>query len=281
MPKPGEEEVIVKEEKKDDDIVIVVQSDNTIKKEPVKEPDKDEIIKDLKSKLDKVEKQANYAAGSYRLVEKLEKQIQELVRQKSETKKEEPKTDEELVELFNKDIVAGTAEVVKRTLAAEKEKEKKSRELESITREQTRQIEIFETNKQQVLEKYNELTDPTSEYTKIWLEILDNHPEYKSNYLGPILTMREMENEARRRGLQVKEEGVDADKIIDKEVNRRERVRQTNLKPGAKEKSGGGEVILTQDQITLCKHNNIPLKVYAATLKRLNSGEKKVEVDNG
>ena len=277
MPKP--DEVIVKEEEKDDDIVVVVQSDNTIKekKEPVKDV-KDDTIKGLEAKIDKLEKQANYAAGSYRLVEKLEKQIQDLVKQKSEKKDEEPvKTDEELTELFNKDIVAGTAEVVKRTLAAEKEKDKKEKELAEIRKEQTRQIEILETNKKEVLDKYPELADATSEYTKIWLEILDAHPEYKANYLGPILTMREMENEARRRGLKVKEEGIDANKIIDKEVNRRERVRQTNLKPGAKEKSGGGEVVLTQEQVNFCKYNNISLKDYAVTLRRL-SGEQKVEV---
>ncbi len=84
MLKPGEEEVIVKDEK--DDIVVVVQSDNTIK-EKKPEPDaKDKTIAELNEKIAKIEKQANYAAGSYRLVEKLEKQIQELVKQKSEKK---------------------------------------------------------------------------------------------------------------------------------------------------------------------------------------------------
>lgn len=268
----------------DEASVIIVESDNAVKeekpekKEEVVLDEKDKKIKDLQTQVEKVTKQANYAAGSYRLVEKLQREVAALIKNKGEkTTETKTKTNEELAELFNTDIVAGVNEVVNRTLKAEKEKEKKEKELEDIQKENVRQIGILEKNQQKVLEKYPELSDDTSEYTKIWLGILDTNPSYKTNYLGPLLTMRDMEVEARKRGLKIKEEGIDAERVIEKEVSRRDKARQTNLKAGHKTKTGG-EVILTQDQVSFCKHNNIPLKTYAATLKRLSSGDKKVEV---
>ena len=269
--------------KEGDNIVVAVESDNTVKDvKKESEPDaKDEEINNLKSSIAKLEKSVSYAAGSYRIIENLKTQVADLVKKQSAAPKDETpaKTDEELTELFNQDIVAGVAEVYKRERKAEREKEKKEKEVELLQKEQSRQIEIMEANKQDVLNKYPELSDPTSEYTKIWLEVIEKHPEHRTNYLGPITTMKLMEDECRRRGLKVKDTGIDAETIIEKEVNRRTRVKQTNLKPGAKTKPSGGEIVLTQDQIAFARHNNIPLKTYAVTLKRLGSGEKKVEAE--
>lgn len=277
---PDEDEII----KEEDGVVVVVESDNTIKepekKEPEPKPDaKDDEINNLKNSISKLEKSVSYAAGSYRIIENLKNQVADLVKKQASTPKEETlaKTDVELAELLNTDIVAGVAELYRRERLTEKQKEKKDKEFETLQKEQSKQIEIMEKNKQSVLDKYPELTDPTSEYTKIWLEVIEKHPEHKTNYLGPITTMKIMEDECRRQGLKVKDTGVDAEEIIEKEVNRRTRVKQTNLKPGAKTKPGGGEIVLTQDQIAFARHNNIPLKTYAVTLKRLGSGEKKVE----
>ena len=276
MPKP--DVVVNATDVVDEAVVIVVESDNTVKKEEPKPDEKDTTIKNLQGEIDGLKKQVNYASGSYRIIEKLQQQVADLIKKKSEpADRETPvKTDEELAELFNKDIVAGVSEVVRRTFKTEKEQEKKEKELEDIRKEQTRQIELMERNQQAILDKYPELGDATSEYTKIWLEVLDKHPEYKTNYLGPVTTMKEMEDECRRRGLKVKDDGVSSEDVIEKEVARRTRVKETSLKPGAKTKPAGGEIVLTQDQVAFCRHNNIQLKDYAVTLKRL-SGEKKVE----
>jgi len=277
------EGVMPEPEEKDDIVVVVEETSGTVKEEVVEKPDpKDEEIKALKETVGKLERSVNHTAGSYRIIENLQKQVADLIKSKSVTTKTETgepvKSDEELVKLINEDLVAGVSEIYKRQRKAEKEQESKKSELEKIEKEQTRQISLMETNKQGVLEKYPELNDPTSDYAKIWFELLDKKPHYKTNYLGPLMLMRDMEDECRKQGLKVKEEGVNAEKVIEKEVSRRTNVRQTSLKPGAKTKPGGGEVVLTQEQIIFCKHNNIPLKNYAATLKRLNSGEKKVEV---
>jgi hypothetical protein len=228
------------------------------------------LIKTLQEKVDHLTKQANYAAGSYRIIEKLEREIEDLKK-----KEEKVQTSEgaDIYEVLEKDMAKGIEMVVERTLKKEREKVKQEEQISQIERERNEQMKLLEENQQKVLQKHPELSDITSEKTKAWFEVLKEHPEYKTNYLGPILAMRDMEDKLKEH---TGESETNTKDEIDKEVNRRLRAQASSI-PKGKSHLLENEIVLTKEQKELCDRNNWDYKVYAKTLKRL-LGEKQVEV---
>lgn len=140
--------------------------------------------------------------------------------------------------------------------------EKKKEEQQQITvqsrivEEQTKMLE----NLKVVASRYPELeTDPTSEKTQIFQSILEQNPDWKTNPLGPLLTMHEMEDELRKKGYAI--DGAPKET----ESQRLQRVSSTGL-PASKPVSSD-KVVLTREQKAFCDENGMSYADYARTLK--------------
>ena len=226
-----------------------------------------------KDELDKMKKQINYASGSYRIIEKLEREIEDLKRAKPPAESAGRNEEDDISginKLLEEDLVAGIDKIVERKLKIAEGKRKETEQLYEMEQERNKQVKLLHINQNKVLEKHPELADVTSEKSRIWMKILEEHPEYKTNYLGPISAMRDMED--------VLSKGKKDDTDIEREIVRRKRVEQTTISPGNRSTVKSNEVVLSKEQKELCDLHNWDYKTYARTLKRF-SGEKKVEAE--
>lgn len=164
-----------------------------------------------------------------------------------------------------------------RKLASDEYAERRKKEIEEETQLRAEQdkVSVLEQSRQAVRDKYPEIDDPGSEISQRFTKILNSKQEYLKNEYGPLLTMREVEDELRSEGR------LDefTKKAVEKEVARRTRAQGGAVPRGSKGTGSASQVTLTKDQKELCDFHNIPYENYASNLKKLNENSKEgVEV---
>jgi len=115
--------------------------------------------------------------------------------------------------------------------------------------------------KNKVLQKHPELADGTTEKGKIYLNILERNPEYLTMSKGPILAMRDMEDEMESLGY-TRDQIFASKKVVAQ--NEATRVSRGALTSGGKmpEKTAR-TVSLSKDDLEFCKSQGIDPKDYA------------------
>lgn len=130
----------------------------------------------------------------------------------------------------------------------------------------------LEESKNRVLQKHPELADATTEKGKIYLSILDRNPEYLTMNKGPILAMRDMEDEMEAQGY-TREQIFDTKKAVAQtESTRVSRGALTNA--GRMPEKSGRTVQLSKDDMEFCKSQGIDPKDYAREKLELENNRK-------
>lgn len=127
------------------------------------------------------------------------------------------------------------------------------------------QRNILEENKRKVLEKYPDLIDQNSDTSQNYMAILRKHPEYLNNEFGPVLAMKDMEEEFKYEGKldpQVKQ-------VVQKEVQRQTRANASSAPTKGKAPSHS-ETSLSSEDIKLCRENGINQDLYLKMKKSMN-----------
>jgi len=88
---------------------------------------------------------------------------------------------------------------------------------EAAEREQREISDLLSKNKFAVMQRHPELDDPTSDKARTFQEVISRNPSYLTNPYGPVLAMRDMEDELRSQGKLVDEP---TKKIVETEVQR-------------------------------------------------------------
>jgi len=252
------------------------------KPEPVKKEEKqyapidklEEIRKEQEAKLSKLEKQFNGISYGLRKIEDLTRMV--------ETLKQTPQTQHsqqhqvpanEWDEKVTKDW-KGTVEQLADMRAEQKYKELREREKQEEIRQRMlqQQTSILESSKIEVLKRYPDIEDPTSESNQRFMKVLRANPAYLQNEYGPILAMRHMEDEMRNEG----KLDPQAKQVVDKEISRQARVNATSA-PTKGKATSESSTSLTQDEMKMCKENGINLETYKK-MKQSMAQEKQVEV---
>jgi len=129
---------------------------------------------------------------------------------------------------------------------------------------------VLEESKTDVLQRHPELSDPTSEKSKLYRNIVTANPEYTSMKKGPIHAMREMEEYMERNLGYKREDIVKAEtKARADEQARLNRVQISST--AGRNVSEGNKVMLTKDEVDFCKMQGIDPKQYALNKKKLAS----------
>ena len=163
-----------------------------------------------------------------------------------------------------------------RQLAREEAEAKLREDKEQVARQSMEQskLNLLDESKKKVLSKYPELDDPNSEISRKYVEVLNRNQDYLRNDRGPILAMRDMEEELRSEGRL--DEGTR--KVVEKEINRQVRTGAAVL-PRSSNGNTGNKVMLTREEKELCDTNNIRYENYASMKKKQeSSGRQGVEV---
>ena len=126
----------------------------------------------------------------------------------------------------------------------------------------------LEKSKKSVIDRYPDIMDNSSEISQRYTRIINENPEYLNNDYGPILTMRDMEDELRKEGR------LDefSKKAVDIEVQRRARADGASASKGS---SGNGtkSISLTPEQKAAADSMGIKYEAYAKVLsKNLKEG---------
>lgn len=143
-----------------------------------------------------------------------------------------------------------------------KEREEKAR----IESEKQRTMQLLEDNKRKVLERHQELNDETSQKANIYRDVLTKHPEYLANPFGPVLAMRDMEDELKSMGI------IDepTKSVVQKEVARQVRTNGAVIPKGTS--TNTKSITLTKEQKEFCDANGIAYEAYVKNIKRQSNG---------
>lgn len=116
------------------------------------------------------------------------RQLQELTRRlESVTPKPISTGEPDLDKIVQEDWKAGVELVAERLIEKRLAKSQAETEANQVAR-------ILDESKQKVMDRHKELSDPESEKAKIFLKVLDENPDFKTNPRGPLLAAYEMEN---------------------------------------------------------------------------------------
>lgn len=133
--------------------------------------------------------------------------------------------------------------------------------------------EVLAGSKQRVLKRHPELNDNSSEKTKVYLQILNDNPQYLTDPKGPIHAMRDMEEYMEETLGYKREDIIKAEKRgKEKAEERHNRVALTSTH--GRHTTKGRTVTLTKDELEFCKFNNVDPKKYAANKHRLEKSGK-------
>lgn len=173
-----------------------------------------------------------------------------------------PETKEEWDALARKDWQ--TAVDLRSIISARKVQEE-VRRVDNATR-------ALDESKNKVLQRHPELADATTEKGKIYLNILEKNPDYLTMNKGPVLAMRDMEDEMEALGY-TKEQIFDSKKFVAQ--NEATRVSRGALTGGGRmpEKSGR-TVQLSKDDMEFCKTQGIDPVDYAKQKLELESNRR-------
>lgn len=127
---------------------------------------------------------------------------------------------------------------------------------------QERTTRTLNEAKDKVLQKHPELADANSEKGQIFLKILDRNPDYLTMSKGPILAMRDMEDEMETLGY-TREEIFDTKKSIAAKEDTRVSRGSLTASGRTTEKATGRTVQLSKDDLEFCKTQGIDPVDYA------------------
>jgi hypothetical protein len=164
-----------------------------------------------------------------------------------------------------------------RTLAREEAQAIRQQQIQQENQRQLEQqkVNILEQSKQKVMSKYPEINDQDSEIAKKYMKILSQNQDYLRNDRGPLLAMRDMEDELRDEG---RLDEV-SKRAVEKEVNRQVRTGAATLPRTSNGATNSNKISLTREQKELCDNHNIRYEDYASMLKKQQvSGRQGVEV---
>src|SRR3990167_3682313 len=130
---------------------------------------------------------------------------------------------------------------------------------------QEERAKVLEISKQQVRDRYPDIDDAQSDTAKAYIKILNSKRHYLNSEFGPLLAMRDMEDE-----LDLKET-----EDLTAEGKRRLRVNATSLRPGTPAKST--TITLTREQKEFCKSSGISEDSYLKTLKSMAGNSKEMD----
>lgn len=271
MPKPDDVKIEVKEVEKpeqDSDVSILFDNNgNPIKKEEVRKPDTSALPENLQNFQKEIDKKLNASFYSQR---KMEEQLREISQrlQPPPAKEVQPPADE-WEEKVKKDWKGTVRELAR--LEAE-ELRKKDFETQRIQQRETAENNIREQGKKTVLDKYPDLNDETSEKAQLYRQIVMANPDYLTNPRGPVLAMRDMEDQLRDEGKFVDEP---TKKYVEKEVVRQARANAGAPPSGVKSKAN--VIILSKEEKEFCDNHGLKYESYAKS-KRMTSTSQGVEV---
>ena len=155
-----------------------------------------------------------------------------------------------------------------RELARLEAQELRKQEIETqrVRDEETKSSQLLENNKRTVMQRHPELEDVSSEKYMLFRQIVEKTPDYKTNPFGPVLAMRDMEDELRSQGKLIDEP---TKKIVDNEVNRRARTSATVVPNG--NGSSVNKIVLTKDEKQYCDDHRIKYETFASTKQKLST----------
>ena len=142
----------------------------------------------------------------------------------------------------------------------------KQREAEQHNfQQQSQRVQKYEVAVKTVYDRYPELKDPESNITKTWMKVVNDHPEWHGEPLGPIAAMHAME--------EILEKDSDGEESA--EAKRRARVNATSVRPGTPAKTQ--TIALTREQKEFCKNSGISEDKYLQTLKSMSNRSSEIE----
>lgn len=165
----------------------------------------------------------------------------------------------------------GTVEELADARAEAKYKEFRAREdAERNTQfEQQRVANLRQDNIKKALGRHPELDDNTTEKAQIYRGILEKNPQYLADPSGPILAMRDMEDELREQGKMV---DTATQRIVEKEVVRQSRAAASQA-PAGGAKSKSNVIVLTKDEKEFCDNHNLKYESYARSKRMIGQKE--------
>lgn len=142
--------------------------------------------------------------------------------------------------------------------------------------DEVRQVEktsrSLDESKNKVLQRHPELADRNTEKGKIYMNILDKNPEYLTMTKGPILAMRDMEDEMEALGY-TKEQIFDTKKAANQDEATR--VNRGALTAGGRMPQKTGRTVqLSKDDMEFCKTQGIDPVDYAKQKLELENNRK-------
>jgi hypothetical protein len=153
-------------------------------------------------------------------------------------------------------------------LAAEEAKalreQEKQEEIRQRMLEKTKNT--FQENIGKVLSKYSDLNDPQSELSQKYVNIVQRHPEYVGNEYGPVLAMRDMEDELRSEG----KLDNDSKKLVQQEVDRRSRSVATAV-PKGNAATNTKSPVLTKEEKDMCDRMGVKYDTYLNSKKQMTA----------
>lgn len=242
VPPPGE-------------IIFNLDENNELIKPIQKKPEEPRYVR--LEDLEILRKSQNYTSTALR---KIEEKLDRLtsIPQSPQVPPKPPTEWDEKVQKDWKGTVEELAEIKFQEIMKKKEDEIRSQE------EWRRNTALLEDNKKKVLERHKDLVDETSQKAKVYQEVINNHPEYLSNPFGPVLAMRDMEDQLRESG--VLDEPTQ--KVIEKEISRQARA-SASIIPSAS-RGVSNKVVLSKDDREYCDHNGIKYETYARMKQMTN-----------
>jgi len=130
---------------------------------------------------------------------------------------------------------------------------------------------VLEDAKRKVLVRHPELSDVASEKSRVYMNILEQNPQYLTDPRGPIHAMRDMEEYMEETLGYKREEIVKARAAgAQEEADRRNRVVVSNTQGRTGGVDNPRQVTLTRDEVDFCKINGIDPKEYAKNKLKLS-----------
>ena len=258
MEEPNIQEIKEPEVKETDDggLEVSLEEDNLEPKEEVKPEVKEEPKQDpLRNK---VYAQDRILAKLQREQELKDAKIAEL--EARLTPEPEIANLDELDKMAQTDWKGAVRKLARQEAEALRKIDQQKIQLDTAERERK---QILVENERRVLERYPELNESTSEHSQIWWDKLNQNPRWRTSPDGPILVMREMEDELRNRGYDI---GQKVTKAVSQERMRLANANATSLEP-ARTKSSN-KIVLSKEQREFCETNGLSYEVYARTLRK-------------
>lgn len=136
-----------------------------------------------------------------------------------------------------------------------------------VQQQQISQQSILEQSKRKVLERYPMIEDETSDEARLFLEAIEEDPNVKRDPYGPVVAMLRMEEKMAQMGRTPSSVKPQVEREVDRERQRLARVQATSSTQG-RQPSQDGKVVLTDDEVELCRERGISIERFAEMKKR-------------